>query len=135
MAFCKLIIISTILPMSELLDRLDPSGQEDRKQFRRRCKLYIEVTEVFLTVKEYDFTSDTYVNETLLMNPIKDLVKQTAAAAKMTPQQISSFLAIPLLPDEHNPIVSKQHKGKRKPLPPPDDVFGDYLPDDMKPPF
>ena len=135
MAFCKLIIISTILPMSELLDRLDPSGQEDRKQFRRRCKLYIEVTEDFLTVKEYDFTSDTYVNETLLMNPIKDLVKQTAAAAKMTPQQISSFLAIPLLPDEHNPIVSKQHKGKRKPLPPPDDVFGDYLPDYMKPPF
>ena len=25
--------------------RLDPSGTEDRKQFRRRCRLYIEVTE------------------------------------------------------------------------------------------
>jgi len=135
MSFCKLIIISTILSMSELLDRLDPSGTEDGKQFRRRCRLYIEVTEDYLVVKEYDFTSDRYVNDTLLTNPMKALIKQTAAMPKMTPQEISNFLAIPLLPDEHHPTVNKQQKKPRKPLPPLDDIFGDYLPDDMKPPF
>lgn len=110
MSFCKLIIIATILPMDALLDRLDPSKREDRKQFRRRCKLYIKVTQDYMVVQEYDFSTDSYVNETYLVNPIKDLIEKNKDKPKLTPQRISEFLVIPLLPDESNPTIKKKVK-------------------------
>lgn len=119
MAFCKLIIISTILPMDELMDRLDPSKQEDRKQFRRRCKFYIQVNKDYLLVQEYDFATDKYTNNTYLVNPVKELIKKASATPKLTGQEISNFLAIPQLPDDQNPILKKKPKPPTKTPPSP----------------
>ena len=126
MAFCKLIIISTILPMDELMDRLDPSKQEDRKQFRRRCKLYVQVNKDYLLVQEYDFSTDKYTNDTYLVNPVKELIKKASATPKLTGQEISSFLAIPQLPDDQNPVLKK--KAKTSPQTPPSPFLGVALP-------
>ena len=133
MAFCKLIIISTILSMDELMDRLDPSGKEDRKQFRRRCKLYVQVNKDYLLVQEYDFASDKYTNDTYLVNPVKELIQKASATQKLTGQEISNFLAIPQLPDEQNPTLKKKTKPPTKT--PPSPFLGVAMPDpgDMPP--
>lgn len=115
LTFCKMIIIATILPMDELLRRLDPYENEDWKQFRRRCKLYIEMEEEYLVAREYDFETDKYINPTFLENPMKGLIEKTKSEPKMTPQQISDFLATPLLPDEMNPTKKKRRKPKAAP--------------------
>lgn len=128
MAFCKLIIISTILTMDELMDRLDPSKQEDRKQFRRRCKLYVQVNKDYLLVQEYDFATDKYTNDTYLVNPVKELIKKAAATPKLTGQEISSFLAIPQLPDDQNPALKK--KAKTPPQTPPSPFLSVAFPPD-----
>jgi len=110
LTFCKMVIITTILPMDEFLDRLDPCQKEDRKQFRRRCRFYITMTEDYMIVKEYDFQSDTYTNETYLVNPMKELIEKTKNEPKMTADEISDFLSVPLLPDSQNPKLKKAKK-------------------------
>ena len=107
LTFCKAMFITTTLSMDEFLHRLDPLEKENWKQFRRRCRLYITVKEDYLKVREYDFQSDSYINETYLENPMQDLVEETKSKPKMTPQEISNFFAVPLLPDEKNPKKKK----------------------------
>ena len=106
--------------MDELLRRLDPFDKEDWKQFRRRCKLYIQMHEDYLVAREYDFETDTYINDTYLINPMKDLIQKTKSEPKMTPQQISDFLVVPLLPDELKP--TKKNRKTPKIDPPLDDT-------------
>ena len=109
LTFCKMVIITTILPMDEFLRRLDPYQKEDWKQFRRRCRFYITMKEDYMIVREYDFQSDSYTNETYLENPVKGLIEKTKAEPKMSPEEISMHLGIPLLPNDKNP-----KKGKKK---------------------
>ena len=106
MSSCKLIIISTILPMEELLNRLDPFQREDRKQFRRRCRFLLDVSEDHIISREYDFATDSYINPVKLDNPVKGLIAQTKAKPKLTPTEVSSLLAIPLLPTDSENITS-----------------------------
>ena len=96
LTFCKLVIITTTLPMNEFLHRLDPYQKEDWKQFRRRCRFYITMKEDYMIVREYDFQSDSYTNETYLENPVKGLIEKTKAEPKMSPEEISMHLGIPL---------------------------------------
>ena len=96
LTFCKMVIITTTLPMNEFLHRLDPYQKEDWKQFRRRCRFYITMKEDYMIVREYDFQSDSYANETYLENPVKGLIEKTKAEPKMSPEEISMHLGIPL---------------------------------------
>ena len=91
-----MVIITTTLPMNEFLHRLDPYQKEDWKQFRRRCRFYITMKEDYMIVREYDFQSDSYTNETYLENPVKGLIEKTKAEPKMSPEEISMHLGIPL---------------------------------------
>ncbi len=112
LTFCKTMFITTTLSMDEFLHRLDPWKKENWKQFRRRCRLYITVTENYMTVREYDFQTDSYVNETYLVNPMQGLIEETKTKPKMTPQELSNYLSVPLLPDNLSP--KKQEKEKKK---------------------
>ena len=88
--------------MDEFLQRLDPYQKEDWKQFRRRCRFYITMKEDYMIVREYDFQSDSYINDTYLENPVKGLIEKTKAEPKMSPEEISMHLGIPLLPNDKN---------------------------------
>ena len=101
--------------MDEFLRRLDPYQQEDWKQFRRRCRLYITMKEDYMIVREYDFQSDSYTNETYLENPVKGLIEKTKAEPKMTPEEISMHLGIPLLPIDKNPKKKKSKNASTNP--------------------
>ena len=128
LTFCKMVIITTILPMDEFLRRLDPYQKEDWKQFRRRCRFYITMKEDYMTVREYDFQTDSYINETYLENPVKGLIEKTKAEPKMTAEEISVHLGIPLLP--------QKEKIKKKAPPPPPTAFIADIPEstDITPP-
>lgn len=115
LTFCKMVIITTILPMDEFLRRLDPYQKEDWKQFRRRCRFYITMKEDYMIVREYDFQSDSYTNETYLENPVKGLIEKTKAEPKMSPEEISMHLGIPLLPNDKNPQKEKKKKACTNP--------------------
>ena len=112
LTFCKTMFITTTLSMHEFLHRLDPWEKENWKQFRRRCRLYITVTENYMTVREYDFQTDSYVNETYLVNPMQGLIEETKTKPKMTPQELSNYLSVPLLPENLNPKKKEQKKKK-----------------------
>lgn len=130
LTFCKMVIITTILPMDEFLRRLDPYQKEDWKQFRRRCRFYITMKEDYMIVREYDFQSDSYTNETYLENPVKGLIEKTKAEPKMTAEEISMHLGIPLLPKKQNP-----KKGKKASTPPPTAFIADIpISTDITPP-
>ena len=98
--------------MDEFLHRLDPWEKENWKQFRRRCRFYITITENYMIVREYDFQTDSYVNETYLVNPMQGLIEETKTKPKMTPEEVSNYLSVPLLPDNLNP--KKKAKKKKK---------------------
>ena len=120
LTFCKMVIITTTLPMDEFLRRLDPYQKEDWKQFRRRCRFYITMKEDYMTVREYDFQTDSYTNETYLENPVKGLIEKTKSEPKMTAEEISMHLGIPLLPPKQNP-----KKNKKASTPPPTAFIAD----------
>lgn len=99
---CKLVIVTTVLTMDELLRQLDPRRSEDWKQFRRRFKLYITVCHDHIEVSQYSFSSDLYGSMVKLDNPIKHLVNQALNESAMSAEELSQFLCIPALPTSSN---------------------------------
>ena len=96
---CKLVIVTTVLSMEQLLYQLDPRQQEDWKQFRRRFKLLLTVHPEHIQVEQYSFNKDTYINPTKFHNPIKDLIVGAINSPGLSAEEISNFLHIPLLPE------------------------------------
>ena len=98
MSNCKLVIVTTVLSMEQLLKQLDPGRTEDWKQFRRRFKMNMTVYPEYISVSQYEPKTDTYGNSVKLDNPIKDLIQKNADTAIMTAEELSNHLNIPMLP-------------------------------------
>lgn len=96
---CKLVIVTTILTMDELMGKLDPLHEEDWKQFRRRFKLSLTVFKDHIQAQQYRLSDDAYGPPTRLDNPVKDLIEKASNDPGLTPEEVSSFLHIPLLVD------------------------------------
>ena len=105
MSNCKLVIVTTVLSMGQLLKQLDPDHHEDWKQFRRRFKMNMTVYPDHIMVSQYDPKTDKYGNSVKLDNPIKDLIQKNANTAIMTAEELSKHLNIPMLPTTPSQIA------------------------------
>lgn len=94
---CKMIIVTTVLSMDQLLRQLDPFHHEDWTQFYRRFKLHIVVYKDHIEVSQYRATTNDYGNTVKLDNPITDLVQKSMNSTAMTAEELSDYLHIPLL--------------------------------------
>ena len=136
---CKMIIVTTIYSMDQLLRELDPKHDEDWVQFYRRFKLYIVTYPDHIEVSQYSAATKSYGDLIKLDNPIKDLIQETLLAAPMTPDELSDYLHIPLLidtlPSDEEPYeeiktekpptdVSIEKNIDNSDVPPPDIVEG-----------
>ena len=131
---CKMIIVTTILTMDQLLRQLDPGKQEDWTQFYRRFKMYIVVQKDYIEVSQYHPVTNSYGSKVKLDNPIKHLITQTMSASAMTAEELSDYLHIPLIPgnkpddrdmdDTAKPLVAAaSEKDPELPSPTPSDII------------
>ena len=67
---CKLMIITTSKSMEELFRDLPGSDNEDITQLRRRCKLYIKMTPLTMTIRMWQPESLKYLYVQTLDNPV-----------------------------------------------------------------
>lgn len=67
---CKLMIITTSKSMEELFRELPGSDNEDITQLRRRCKLYIKMTPLTMTIRMWQPESLKYLYVQTLDNPV-----------------------------------------------------------------
>ena len=107
---CKMVIVTTVLSMDQLLRQLDPRYEEDWQQFRRRFKMYITTHRNHIVVEQYSFSADRYGNAVKLDNPIKHLVQNALEAPVLSAEEISNFLHVPLVPENSD----NQEKGNKQ---------------------
>lgn len=66
---CRLIVITTVLPINEFFSQVFKEQPETARQLRRRCETYILMKRETMQLGAYDPQSDTYVFTPNLPNP------------------------------------------------------------------
>ena len=67
---CRLIIITTVLPIDEFFFNVFSEQPETAKQLRRRCETYVKMDMETLVFGVYNKSSDTYMFAPPIPNPI-----------------------------------------------------------------
>lgn len=67
---CRLIIITSILPIEEFYSNVFESSEEPLIQFKRRCQTYIQMTRKLMRVSYFDKDKDDYVVYRTVQNPV-----------------------------------------------------------------
>lgn len=84
---CKLIILTSVLPIEDLYLKLQESESEPIEQLKRRCGTYVIVKEKILEYYEYDETTRNYKHSASSPNPVPFLVaskKSASIVSKLT---------------------------------------------------
>lgn len=68
---CKLIIITTVLPLEEFYKGVFESEHEPIKQFKRRCKTHCVIDRDYIHIRLYDVSKGDYGKVYTIANPCK----------------------------------------------------------------
>lgn len=68
---CKLIIITSVLPLEQWYAGVQENENEPIKQFKRRCRSYASMTKDYLHIQIYNPKEDDYFNPKTFPNPCK----------------------------------------------------------------
>ena len=79
---CKVLFITTVLPLDTFFHKVFEREDEPIKQLKRRCGTYMEFTEETVTLKLYDEEADTYKTVTEFKNPIRGKYEKRAVTAE-----------------------------------------------------
>lgn len=67
---CKMIIITSICSIEEFYKNVFESSNEPILQFKRRCKLYIKMTDYDMSIRKFNRNLQDYGKEIIVPNPI-----------------------------------------------------------------
>ena len=67
---CKLLIITSVLSIDQFYKNVFESSEEPIIQFKRRCKMYIEMEEKTLSIRLFDNVAGKYSKAVSMPNPI-----------------------------------------------------------------
>lgn len=115
---CKLIIITSILPIDEFFKRLQDNDKETAVQIKRRCKTLLEMSRETIKVSRWDRYNRKYVYCGSLENPIPKLYKIEPTTVEALRDEVCSVLGIEIGDLEVPPVPVEEPEGViGKPIP------------------
>lgn len=91
---CKLIIITSILPIEEFFRRCFASDNEPIAQLERRCKTYIRMDKKQMYIRLFDDIDMKYSEEIISKNPVADMFKSKHLDEKQKIAFIEDLLGV-----------------------------------------
>jgi len=93
---CKLIIITSILPINNFFSKLQDNDKETAIQIKRRCKTFIEMSETDIEISRWDSYKRKYVYCGKIDNPIPALCDIHPKTEEELREEACSILGINL---------------------------------------
>lgn len=108
---CKLMIITSIMPIEEFYTNVFESSSEPLIQFQRRCQTYIIMDNEFMDVYVFDDNNNAYIKYGKSKNPVAQKIKfDKANSIQAKFEVIKNTLCDIELIDELDPVEDSQIK-------------------------
>ena len=104
---CKLIIITSILPINNFFAKLQDNDKETAVQIKRRCKTFIKMSETDIEISRWDSYERKYIYCGKVENPIPALCDIRPKTEEELREEACSVLGINLSELDLTPKVTK----------------------------
>lgn len=101
---CKMIIITSVLPLEQFYKGVFESENEPIEQFKRRCKVHVTLTREYLNYKMYDDFTGDYIDVGRCENPVAMYIPNTPMSVEEARNKLNGILNMNLNFMEENKV-------------------------------
>ena len=102
---CKLIVITSVLPIDEFFKNVFESEREPITQFKRRCSVYVEMNTNFIDVSFYDDYKRDYTNTQRIPNTVLKGIKLKSITNDQAKQMTMEMFGVEPIPPMEKPEI------------------------------
>lgn len=96
---CKVVIITTSLTMEVFFRNLIGDSRENLKQMRRRCEMYIMMTNLTMSVKLWQSQSEEYIQVGVYENPVANKYSKHDRTIEEAREYVDNMILFPVCAD------------------------------------